>query len=66
MNNLVFISERPHCPMRHENGNCLVLYGFCTANTKADCEAAHRAYDLGCASALEKVKLANDCIKSNH
>ena len=34
------------CPMRHENGNCLPLGGFCTAN-KNICEALHNAYEMG-------------------
>lgn len=39
---------RRNCPMRHENGNCTVAGGFCTAVNDPICEALHNAYDSGC------------------
>ena len=39
--------ERINCPMRHLNGNCLVVGGFCTAVNDTICEALHHAYDCG-------------------
>lgn len=38
---------RINCPMRHENGNCLVCGGFCTSVSDPICEALHRAYECG-------------------
>ena len=38
---------RINCPMRHENGNCLVCGGFCLAVNDAICEALHNAYYKG-------------------
>ena len=35
------------CPMRHENGNCTVIGGFCTAVNDPICEGLHSAYDSG-------------------
>lgn len=42
------IDARKDCPMRHENGNCLVCGGFCLAVSNALCEALHNAYNKGC------------------
>lgn len=39
--------KRKDCPMRHENGNCTVAGGFCTAVNDPICEALHNAYDFG-------------------
>lgn len=39
--------ERGECPMRHENGNCTVAGGFCTAVNDSICDALHNAYDCG-------------------
>lgn len=39
--------DRSECPMRHENGNCTVAGGFCTAVNDPICEALHNAYDCG-------------------
>ena len=39
--------ERGECPMRHENGNCTVAGGFCTAVNDAICEALHNAFRCG-------------------
>ena len=38
---------RNGCPMRHENGNCTVIGGFCTAVNNPICEGLHNAYDNG-------------------
>lgn len=37
------------CPMRHEDGNCLPVGGFCTAVPHTLCEAAMQAYEQGLA-----------------
>ena len=44
------------CPMRHENGNCLVAGGFCTAVNTPICEALHNAYDTGKMHSMEEMK----------
>ena len=41
------IVRRGECPMRHENGNCTVSGGFCSAVNDSICEALHNAYDCG-------------------
>lgn len=38
---------RKGCPMRHENGNCTPVGGFCTAVNDPICEGLHSAYDAG-------------------
>ena len=38
---------RKGCPMRHENGNCTVIGGFCTAVNDPICDGLHNAYDSG-------------------
>ena len=38
---------RNGCPMRHENGNCTVIGGFCTAVNDPICDGLHNAYDSG-------------------
>lgn len=43
--------KRKGCPMRHENGNCTVAGGFCTAVNDPICEALHSAFDCGYRSA---------------
>ena len=44
--------KRKGCPMRHENGNCTVAGGFCTAVNDPICEALHSAFDCGYRSAI--------------
>lgn len=44
--------NRENCPMRHENGNCTVAGGFCTAVNDPICEALHNAFDCGYRSAI--------------
>ena len=39
--------DRKDCPMRHENGNCTVAGGFCTAVNDPICEALHNAFRCG-------------------
>ena len=39
--------RRKDCPMRHENGNCNVIGGFCTAVNDSICAGLHNAYDCG-------------------
>lgn len=46
--------KRKDCPMRHENGNCTVAGGFCTAVNDPICEALHSAFDCGYRSALRQ------------
>ena len=46
--------KRKDCPMRHENGNCSVAGGFCTAVNNPICEALHNAFDCGYRSALRQ------------
>ena len=38
---------REHCPLRHENGNCTAIGGFCTAVNDPICEGLHNAYKSG-------------------
>lgn len=40
-------NSREECPMRHKNGNCLPIGGFCTAVNDAICDALHDAFDKG-------------------
>lgn len=35
------------CPMRHDNGNCLSIGGFCTSVNDSICEALHNSYKHG-------------------
>ena len=46
--------KRKDCPMRHENGNCTVAGGFCTAVNDPIYEALHNAFDCGYRSALRQ------------
>lgn len=39
--------ERKNCPMRHENGNCLAMGGFCLAVNNEICHGLHNAYNEG-------------------
>ena len=58
MNNL-----RTDCPMRHENGNCTVAGGFCTAVNDQICEALHHAYDFGYKESLSRDEIVSDTQK---
>lgn len=48
------ITERKKCPLRHENGNCLPIGGFCTANNDAICDGLHIAYYMGLLDAAHR------------
>lgn len=41
------IDERKNCPMRHENGNCMSIGGFCLAVNDGICEGLRNAYKAG-------------------
>lgn len=47
-------NKRKDCPMRHENGNCTVAGGFCTAVNNPICEALHNAFDCGYRSVIRQ------------
>lgn len=51
--------ERGECLMRHENGNCTVAGGFCTAVNDPICDALHNAYDCGFRSACDRFRAAD-------
>ena len=38
---------RKNCPMRHENGNCMSVGGFCLAVNDGICEGLRNAYKAG-------------------
>lgn len=46
--------KRKDCQIRHENGNCLVVGGFCAAVNVYMCEVVRNAYDSGRLSALRE------------
>lgn len=48
--------NRLHCPIRHENGNCVCVSGFCTAVPEPVCEAVRNAYDSGWTDCALKVR----------
>ena len=52
---------REDCQMRHENGNCLPIGGFCTAVSDILCEALHQAYDKGYVSGRKAVSCCSSC-----
>ena len=56
--------KRKDCPMRHENGNCTVAGGFCTAVNDPICEALHNAFDCGYRSALRQQERFGDVNKA--
>ena len=58
--------NRKDCPMRHENGNCTVAGGFCTAVNDPVCEALHNAFNCGYRSALRahQERESNDRLQS--
>lgn len=55
--------SRKSCTMRHENGNCTVAGGFCTAVNDPICEALHNAFDCGYRSALRQQEHFRDSTK---
>lgn len=44
------------CPIRHENGNCTCVGGFCTAVPDHVCECIRSAYDCGWTDCALKVR----------
>ena len=50
-----------NCPMRHENGNCTVAGGFCTAGNNPICEALRNAFACGYRSALRQQETVAKC-----
>lgn len=57
--------KRKDCPMRHENGNCIVSGGFCTAVNDPICEALHNAFDCGYRSALRQQDVPDKDVGKN-
>lgn len=49
-------TNRLHCPIRHENGNCTCVGGFCAAVPDPVCEAVRNAYDSGWTDCALKVR----------
>ena len=47
---------RKDCPMRHENGNCLPIGGFCTSVNDCICLGLHNAYSDGMNDAYTMIK----------
>lgn len=44
-----------NCPMRHENGNCMPLGGFCQGiHSPEICKAMHDAYNIGAKKAIQQ------------
>ena len=41
------IRKHQECPMRHENGNCNPVGGFCTAVNSGLCDALIKSYEIG-------------------
>ena len=56
MSNSIKDTIRHDCPMRHENGNCLVAGGFCTSIVEPLCEILHNAYNAGKFDSMEQMK----------
>ena len=55
--------KRKDCPMRHENGNCTVAGGFCTAVSDPVCEALRNAFNCGYRSAIRQQEHFRDLTK---
>lgn len=47
--------DRGDCPMRHGNGNCMPVGGFCTAVNDPICVGLRNAYEHGRSNALDQV-----------
>ena len=54
---------RKDCQMRHENGNCTVIGGFCTAVNDPICEGLHSAYDSGYRAAALRAQHERENLK---
>ena len=53
--------SREDCQMRHENGNCLPIGGFCTAVNDEICDALHEAFDSGYIRGRKAVSCCSVC-----
>lgn len=53
--------NREDCVMRHENGNCLPIGGFCTAVNEAICDALHNAFNKGYIAGRMAVECCSSC-----
>ena len=58
-------NKRKDCPMQHENDNCTVAGGFCTAVNDPVCEALHNAFDCGHRSALRQQDVPDKDVGKN-
>lgn len=56
------MSHRKDCPLRHINGNCLPVGGFCTAVKSEICNAVQQAYEHGMRDAIKHP----DCAAAEH
>lgn len=50
--------NRKNCPMRHENGNCTVIGGFCTSVNDEICEGLNNAYEAGKRDTIDTIRNA--------
>ena len=51
------MNSREECPMRHRNGNCLVIGGFCTSVNDEYCNGLREAYECGALREMRRNKL---------
>lgn len=50
------MNGREECPMRHPNGNCLVIGGFCTSVNDEYCNGLREAYECGALMEMRRNK----------
>lgn len=48
------MNNREECPMRHTNGNCLAIGGFCTSVNDEICNGLRNAYSCGNGKLIEE------------
>ena len=48
--------NREDCPVRHENGNCLHIGGFCTVVPDPICAGVRSAYECGWTDCALKIR----------
>ena len=48
---------REKCPLRHENGNCWHIGGFCTAINDSICSGLRNAYEGGKRAVVSELML---------
>lgn len=48
------MNSREECPMRHTNGNCLVIGGFCTSVNDEICNGLREAYECGASMEMRR------------